>query len=192
MNIAIISGSPRQNSNTLRVAKAISLLSPCGETDEKFLIDFAGYDLPFLNQGNLEPGKLSPFQESLVNAINRSQLIYILTPEYNWFPSAELVNMIHQLANKNFKYLFEDKVFALAGISSGRGGRMPAVQLSYVFNKLINVFSSHSIVSGKIFESQFTPKVLNEEGQSLGNNEYDKGLMDFIQYSSRIGEKWAK
>ncbi len=66
---------------------------------------------------------------------------------------------------------------------------MPAVQLSYVVNKLLNVMNLHSVVSPKMFESQFTTKALDEAGNSLGNAEFDKGLEQFVDYNLTLAGK---
>ena len=190
--ITIISGSARLGSNTLRVAKAIKRIieektgAPASEIE---VIDFAPYDIPFYNGQDLQPGQLSAFQQQVASSMRGSSLIFLLSPEYNWFPSAEIINLIHRFGTSSFKDLWDDKVFATCGVSTGRGGRMPAVQLSYVVNKLLNVMNLHSIVSPKMFESQFTTKALNEAGDSLGNAEYDKGLEQFVEYNLTLWRK---
>jgi len=192
MNITVLSGSPRKTSNTLRVAKAIKRISLANGADNVEIIDFNEQDIPFINQGDVDINNLTDFQSRLVNSMNKAHIVYVLTPEYNWFPSAELVNMVHQMGNDDFKSIFDNKVFAFAGISSGRGGRMPAVQLSYVFSKLFNVFSFESVAVSRAFESQFTPKVLDGEGNSLGTLEYDNGLEKFVTYSESIAKRWFR
>lgn len=191
--ITIISGSPRKNSNTIRVAKAISnyytSLSPEHSAE---IIDFNGYDIPSANVGELNAEALSPWQQHLHDSVAKSHLVFILTPEYNWFPSAEIIQMIHAMTSRSFKSMWDNKVFATGGISNGRGGRMPAVQLSYSLNKIISVFGYQSLVSAKMFESQFTDKVLDEEGNSTGNEEYMKGLRMFIDYNLNMSERWKK
>lgn len=190
MKVAIISGSARIGNNTLRVARAMQhYLQAEGHSAE--ITDFQEYDLPFINAGSLTTENLTTFQQHLIRNMDEAQLVIIITPEYNWFPSAELVNMVHQLGTKTFKHLFEDKVFAFCGVSTGRGGRMPSVQLSYVFDKIFNVFNTHSITSPKKFESQFTTQVLDADGNSLGNAEYDKGLAAFLDYSLRTTARWV-
>ena len=144
MKVTILSGSARLDNNTIRVAKAIQK-----EIGEATIIDFRPYDLPNANQDSMHPDNLTEFQKGLVEAIDEAELLFVLTPEYNWFPSAEIVNMVHQLASKEFRHIFHDKVAAFIGVSTGRGGRMPAVQLSYVFDKIFNVFNLHSISSPK-------------------------------------------
>jgi chromate reductase, NAD(P)H dehydrogenase (quinone) len=190
MHVTLLSGSPRKNSSTLRVAKAVEIALATREINDVSIIDFCDYDIPFINQGSVDRKNPTPFQKQLIESWEKSELIFVITPEYNWFPSAELVNLIHQLGDVEFRDLFDNKVFVFAGVSSGRGGRMPAVQLSYVFNKIVNVLNTISITSSKVFESQFTSKVLDENGLSLGNMEFDKGLDDFVTYSVRVAERW--
>ena len=184
----IISGSPQKNSNTLRVARAINRLAT--ESESLGVIDFNAYDLPFLNQKELTPDNLSDFQKTLVDNWAAADLLIVVTPEYNWYPSAELMNMLNQLGGRPFKHLFDNKVFAFVGVSSGRGGRIPTTHLNIMFGKLFNVLNTHSIASSKSFESQFTSKVLDAEGNSLGNAEYDKGLEAFVQYSLAMAQRW--
>ncbi len=190
IKVTIISGSSRKNSNTLRAANAVRLCAEQYTGSQVDLVSFEDYDIPFMNQGSVDRNNLTDFQQRLVDSWAQADMVFIITPEYNWFPSAELVNMLHQIGDVEFRNLFDGKVFATAGVSSGRGGRMPAVQLTYVFNKLIGVLNTTSIVSGKVFESQFTPKVLSPEGLSLGNTEYDKGLEAFVQYNLKLAQRW--
>lgn len=189
--ITILSGSPRHNSNTLRVAKAIRLaIEQTGNTPVR-LIDFNGFDIPSANTGSVNPHNMSAWQRALYESCRDSNLVFILTPEYNWFPSAEIIQMIHSMASTEFKDMWNNKVFATCGTSSGRGGRMPAVQLSYTLNKILNVFNCESIVSAKMFESQFTAKALDENGVSLGNDEYMKGLYAFVNYNLNLSKRWV-
>jgi chromate reductase len=189
--IAILSGSSRTNSKTSMVAKAISRICQDQGTnkDEIFLPDFTTYDIPFHNGGDLIKNQLTTFQQSVYTAMSKANVIFILTPEYNWFPSAEIINLINQFGNKNYEECWNHKIFVTCGVSSGRGGRIPAVQLSYVLNKLINVMNYHSIVSAKSFESQFTANVLNADGNSLGSEEYDKGIEQFVHYNLQLLNK---
>lgn len=188
MNIQIQAGSPQENSLTLRVAKAIA--KQLGTEHTHSIVDFNQYDIPFINQGSVNADSLTPFQQQLLGGWDSAKLVFVISPEYNWFPSAELINMLHQLGSRQHKNLFDGKVFAFAGVSNGRGGRIPTMQLTTVYNKLINVLSTHSFSSGKTFESQFTQNVLDENGNSLGNAEYDKGLKAFVDYSLDMAERW--
>lgn len=188
MNIQIQSGSPQPNSQSLRVGRAIQKLTEDKHTTT--LVDFNAYDIPFMNAGKVIKDAYTPFQKQLIEGWEAADLVVVISPEYNWFPSAELINTIHQLGSRDNKHLFDNKVFAFVGVSSGRGGRIPTMQLTTVYNKMINVLSTHAITSGKTFESQFTSKVLDEEGNSLGNAEYDKGLKAFVDYSVELAQRW--
>lgn len=190
MKIAILSCSSRAQSNTARVAKAIqNRLESSHPEIHVFRPDFCQYDIPFFNEKALSPDSLSSFQSELVQALEQSQLVFLLSPEYNWFPSAEAVNMIHQLGSGRFRACWDNKVWANVGVSSGRGGRIPAVQLGYVLNKVIGHLGLQSVVSAKNFESQFTPQVLSTDGTSLGQADYDKGLAEFVEYNFDLAAK---
>lgn len=189
--ITILSGSPRKNSNTIKVARALrNTLQENNSGEEIQIVDFNGYDIPSANQGTVDPNNLSDWQKELYDSCSSSRLIFILTPEYNWFPSAEIIQMVHVMASRNFQMMWENKVFATCGVSNGRGGRMPAVQLSYTLNKIINVFNFESIVSAKMFESQFTDRVLTQDGESMGNEEYMKGLRAFATFNMNLVNRW--
>lgn len=185
MKVCILSGSARKDNNTLRVAKALSNL-----VEESTIIDFQAYDLPNFNQQNIQPGSESPFQKRLIEAIDSAQLLLVLTPEYNWFPTAEIINTIHQLAVKDYIHIFDNTVIATVGVSAGRGGRMPAVQLTTVFNKIIGFFGLNSIVSSGVFEVQEVTKCMDEEGNLLDNTAFNKGILNFVDYSSKVAQRW--
>ena len=100
--------------------------------------------------------------------------------------------MLHTFGDRPYASAWEDKLFVTCGVSNGRGGRMPAVQLGYSINKIISVFNFESVVSAKIFESQFTQKVIDENGHSLGNEEYDKGIRAFVSYNLNLSIRLKK
>ncbi|MBC7425195.1 MAG: NAD(P)H-dependent oxidoreductase [Bacteroidia bacterium] len=189
--ITILSGSPRKGSNTLKTSKALKrIVAGQGYSGEVKIIDFHEFDIPSLAQGSIKIETLSSFQQNIKDSMTLSDVVFILTPEYNWFPSSEIISFINAFARNDLKELWDNKVFAMCGISNGRGGRVPAIQLSYVINKVLNVMNLDSIVAPKIADSQFTNIMLNEEGDSLGNAEYDKGLEDFVSSVLRISKRW--
>ena len=185
MKVAVISGSARKDNNTLRVAKAIARLF-----EKSVIIDFQEYDLPNLSEGFMQIDNESKFQSMLISSIKEAQLLFVLTPEYNWFPSAELVGMIHQLGTNEYAHIFDNTVIANVGVSVGRGGRMPAVQLGYVFNKVINYFNLNSITSPRTFEAQEVLNCIDEDGKLLANSEFNSGFNSFIEYSIKVAKRW--
>lgn len=185
MNVGILSGSARKGNNTLRVAKALKKLYP-----EAVIVDYQEYDLPNFAEGWVNPEKETAFQSHLINTIKNSDLLIVLTPEYNWFPSAEIINTVHQLAGAAYKHIFDNMVVTNVGVSSGRGGRMPAVQLGYVFNKVFNFFALNSITSPRPFEAQEVTACIDEDGNLLDNDAFNKGFKDYLSYSLKVAKRW--
>lgn len=191
MNVSILSGSARAENNTYRVALALQKAFDAAGHHAQ-VVDFRNYDLPLIHQGEINPNALTPFQEELINSIQQAELCIIVTPEYNWTTTPEILNMVHRLADKTFKHIFDNSVFAFVGVSTGKGGKIPAVQLVSVFNKIISFMGLFSISSPKIFEAHFTKEVLDTNGNSLGNQLFDKGLSDFVEYNLAVAQRWVK
>ncbi len=189
MNIAILSGSARADNNTLRVGKAIQKrLIQLGH--DVSLVDFRQYDIPLINQGGVSEELFTPFQQQLSGAMLTANAIILITPEYNWSTTPEILNFLHRFGDRSLSPLFHEKVFATVGVSTGKGGKAPALHLHTILNKIISFTDLNSFVSSKIFESHFTKEVLDEEGNSLGNERFDYGLDDFINYTLRMTERW--
>jgi chromate reductase, NAD(P)H dehydrogenase (quinone) len=191
LNIAILSGSARANNNTIRVGKALAN-KLTAQGNKIGLVDFQQYDIPLINQGPVAEEFFTPFQQTLADVMIGAHLIIIITPEYNWSTTPEILNFLHRFGDKKFAKLFDEKVFATVGVSTGKGGKAPALHLHTILNKIISFTGLQSIVSAKIFESHFTKEVLDEEGNSLGNELYDAGLNDFVTYTLAIAERWNK
>lgn len=189
MNIAILSGSARADNNTLRVGKALQLRLIQLEHDTS-LVDFQQYDIPLINQGEVSEELFTPFQQHLAQAMQGADAIILITPEYNWSTTPEILNFLHRLGDRKFAALFNEKVFATVGVSTGKGGKAPALHLHTILNKIISFTDLNSFVSAKIFESHYTKEVLDLDGNSLGNDRFDFGLDDFIQYTLRMTERW--
>jgi chromate reductase len=185
MKVGILSASARKGNNTIRVAKALAK-----QIEGSHVVDYQMYDLPNMAEGWLNPAAQTEFQSDLINTIDASDLLIVLTPEYNWFPSAEIINTIHQLGGDSYKHIFDNLVVATVGVSSGRGGRMPAVQLGYVFNKIFNYFNLNSITSPRPFEAQEVTLCIDEDGNLLDNQPFNKGLISFVNYSLKVAERW--
>lgn len=186
MNVTILSGSPRNGSNTLKLSKAIAkIVAELNPQYQCNLINFEESDIPLPNQGALQFNNPTPFQKRIIHSLSGPGYVFVCTPEYNWLPSADLINFINQFATKSNLDLFNNKHFALAGVSAGRGGRIPTLPLATALNKIIGFFDLNSYVSGKIFESQFTPQVVDSDGNLLNNDQFNQGLQSFVQYNIR-------
>lgn len=189
MHVTILSTSPRKDSNSLKAAKALAKLSEkAGHAVS--LVSFENYDIPMVGQGNLHKDQLSDFQKILIEHWEKAQVVFMAIPEYNWITSGQLINAIHQLGSPDFGHLFDEKVFAMMGVSSGRGGRLPALELTTLLNKMISFLHKMSIVSPKIFESQETPHTVDPDGNLLQNPIYNQGIEDYVTYTFKIAERW--
>ncbi len=191
MHIALIATSSRPNSNSLRFVKYLSQLLTESNQHTVQIVTYEHYDIPFVGQGNLNATALTPFQQELTSAWAAADLIIFALPEYNWTAPAQATNAIHQLGTPAFKHLFTDKVFAMVGISNGRGGRQPALDMGTVVNKLISFTNSYSIVSPKLYESHETDKNLDVDGQFIGHEVYERTVRSFVDYTLTVAQRWV-
>lgn len=192
MNIALISTSSRKNSNTLRFIDYMKhLLTESGQ-HEVSIVTFEQYDIPFVGQGYVKKDSLTAFQQEFIGAWEAADLVLFAMPEYNWTAPPQATNTIHQLGGPAFKHLFENKVFAMVGISNGRGGRQPALDMTTVLNKIISFTNSYSIVSPKLYESHETDKNLDENGQFVGHEVYERTSRAFLDYTLNVAARWLQ
>ncbi|MCU0471561.1 MAG: NAD(P)H-dependent oxidoreductase [Arcicella sp.] len=191
MNIAIIATSPRQNSNSLRFSKYLQKVLQASNYQDVTVVDFYHFDIPSVGRGIVNKNELTPFQNELITAWGNADLVFFVTPEYNFTVNGDLLNALHQLGGKDFAHLFHNKVFALAGVSSGRGGKIPCIELTTVINKIINFSNQYSVVSPRIYESHETHKNLDENADSVGNTIYETTVKAFIDYSLEVTKRWV-
>ena len=192
MNIAIIATSPRQNSNSLRFSKYLQKITQSSGYEDVTVVDFHHFDIPSVGRGTINKGALTDFQAEFMGAWEKADLVFFVTPEYNFTVNGDLLNALHQLGSKDFAHLFHDKVFAFAGVSAGRGGKTPCLELTTVINKIINFSNQYSVVSPRIFESHETHKNLDENAESTGNKIYEDGVKAFVNYSLEVTKRWVK
>jgi chromate reductase len=98
--------------------------------------------------------------------------------------------MFDQLGNKNFEHLFDNKLFAFIGVSSGRGGKQAALDVAKVVGKLVSFQNKTSILSSKIFESHETGKNILDNYTSAGNLVFEAGVDNFVEYTLKIAKRW--
>jgi len=192
MNIAIIATSPRKNSNSLRFSKYLQKLVQTSGYDDVTVVDFHHFDIPSVGRGTVNKETLTDFQGEFIGAWEKADLVFFVTPEYNFTVNGDLLNALHQLGSKDFAHLFNNKVFAFAGVSAGRGGKVPCLELTTVINKIINFSNQYSVVSPRIFESHETHKNLDDNADSVGNKIYEDGVKAFVDYSLAVTKRWVE
>ncbi|UHG88993.1 NAD(P)H-dependent oxidoreductase [Spirosoma oryzicola] len=190
MKIALISTSSRKNSNSLRFINYVRQLLTADEQHEVSIVTFEQYDIPYVGQGSVKPETLTPFQHELIDAWESADLVIFAMPEYNWTAPPQATNTIHQLGGPAYKHLFDNKVFAMVGVSNGRGGRQPALDMTTVVNKIISFTNSYSIVSPKLYESHETDKNLDENGNFVGHDVYERTAKAFVDYTLQVAQRW--
>ncbi|UFH52920.1 NAD(P)H-dependent oxidoreductase [Spirosoma sp. KNUC1025] len=190
MNIALISTSSRKNSNSLRFVNYLRHILAEEGQHEVAIVTFENYDIPFVGQGSVKKETLTPFQQELISTWEAADLVIFAMPEYNWTAPPQATNTIHQLGGPVFKHLLDNKVFAMVGISNGRGGRQPALDMTTVVNKMISFTNSYSIVSPKLYESHETDKNLDERGHFVGHEVYERTARAFLTYTLNVANRW--
>lgn len=190
MNILVLSTSPRAGL-TLRFSLYFSRYLSERYPDARIhRLDFTGFDITPLGKGIFPSDPLSNFQRELLENWSQADLIIFCSPEYNWTASAETFILLERLGSRSFREYFEEKVFAIAGISSGRGGRQPALDISRVLSKIIGFLETQSIVSSKILEVHDAGINLDEKAQSIGNATFESAVKAFADYSHRLSQRW--
>lgn len=191
MNVLIISSSARAESLTLRFSKYLQEIflrvRPVSQAD---LVDFKGFDFPSLASSELNPAALTPFQQTLISLWEKADLVVFCCPEYNWSTNAEVYSMLEHLGSEQFAYLFENKVFASVGVSSGRGGRITGLEISKMVNKLISFLGKISIVSPKILEAHEVGHNLAENGDLIGHHRFALETKKFVDYTISLTLRW--
>ncbi len=192
MKVLILSTSPRKGSLTLRFSRYLkNEILNSGIAESVHIQDFEDFDLPTIGRSKINTENPSTFQKSLLDSWNEAQVIIFCCPEYNWTTNGEVLIMTEQLSSKSFSYLFDNKVFAFAGTSSGRGGRLPALETAKVISKIISFQNQFSIVSPKILEVHEIAQNLNENSLSKGNTVFESGVQDFARYTLKVAARWV-
>lgn len=191
MKILILSTSPRTGSLTLRASTYLKkVIESVDEGNSVKLMDFARFDIAPLGKGSFPSNPPGEFEAALLENWKEAHLIIFCSPEYNWTASAETFILLERLGSRNFREYFENKVFTVAGISSGRGGRQPALDISRVLSKIIGFLGTESIVSSKFLEIHEAGMNLDEQVNSSGIAAFEESVLQFVKYSLRLARRW--
>lgn len=123
MKITIVSGSPRKQSFNIRTALNLeNELKKKGV--EITLVDMRNISLPMIQTVWEKPESVPTEFQSLWNAINDSEALIFVSPEYNGGYSPAMKNMIDHFP----KSAFQRKAFGIVTGSTGAFGGMRAAQ----------------------------------------------------------------
>jgi chromate reductase, NAD(P)H dehydrogenase (quinone) len=177
MRIEIISGSPRGNSITNRVALHLKNQIREKTDHEVDIIDVRENELPLLQAvfTSVESTP-EPYKEVAERMLNANAFI-LLTPEYNGSYSAPLKNLLDHFPKQHHK------VFAIATASTGMlGGIRAALQLQELIYALFGIGSPYMLVTPQV------DKKFDEEGNLLDPN-FKKSIDIFINEFIWLAEK---
>ncbi len=122
MNIVVIVGSLRRDSNNAKLARAITKLSPTGFTFTRSEIG----DLPLYNQD--DDANQAPQVKRLKSEIAAAQGLLFVTPEYNRSVPGVLKNAIDHASRPYGQSAFARKPAGVIGVSVGAIGTAIAQQ----------------------------------------------------------------
>ena len=188
MNITIVSGSHRQNSQSIKIAKAIKSASkPLKECDEANIFDLADNPLPLWHEDMKKVGKPS---KSLIESISKklacSDAFIIISPEWHGMVPAGLKNFFLMWSNGELAH----KPALIVTVSSGDGGSYPVAELrmSSYKNNRICFLPEHLIIRN--VESVFNDNEIdnNSSSQAYFENRLDYCLKQLLTYGKAFNQ----
>lgn len=141
MRIEILSGSPRVNSVTRRVALHLQSLLQQSTTHEIGLLDMKDWDLPYMqtvfSSVDNTPDEWKPLSERIFAA----DAFILVSPEYNGSYSPALKNLLDHYPKQHHK------VFGIVTASTGGMGGMRATQqMLLLVSALFGIASPYLLV----------------------------------------------
>jgi NAD(P)H-dependent FMN reductase len=183
MNITIVSGSHRKDSQSIKIAKAIKrALKPLKECDEANLFDLADNPLPLWHEDIRNNGKKSKsLLESISEKLAFSDAFIIISPEWHGMVPAGLKNFFLMWGKGELAH----KPALIVTVSSGDGGSYPVAELrmSSYKNNRICYLPEHLIIRN--VESVFNDNEIdnNSSSQEYFENRLDYCLKQLLTYS---------
>ncbi|HTM91024.1 MAG TPA: NAD(P)H-dependent oxidoreductase [Flavisolibacter sp.] len=177
MRIEIISGSPRGNSITNRVALHLKKCIDERTDHDVNIIDVRENEMPLLQAvfTSVESTP-DPYKETAGRMLNANAFI-LVTPEYNGSYSAALKNLLDHFPKQHHK------VFAIVTASPGMlGGVRAALQLQELIYALFGIGSPYMLVTPQV------DKKFDEDGNLLDPN-FKKSIDIFINEFIWLAEK---
>jgi len=169
MNIEIISGSPRKNSGSARVAVFLQRLLQKTTNHHVGLIDVRDWNIGLLQEVfrtvETTPEELQPLAKRMFAA----DAFILVTPEYNGSYSPALQNLLDHFPKQT------RKPFGIVTASPGAmGGMRSSQQLLLLVPALFGIPSPHMLII------PFVDKKFDAEG-NLTDESFDKSVNNFIK-----------
>jgi len=166
MKIEIISGSPRINSVTRRVALHLKNWLTQNTTNEVDIIDMKDWPVPLIQSVWVSPGKAPVEFQPLAQRVFDADAYILVTPEYNGSYSPALKNLLDHFPKRHHK------PFGIVTASPGAmGGMRAAQQLLQLVPALMGIASPYMLVVPGV-DKKFSPDgdLLDESFQNAVHN----------------------
>jgi NAD(P)H-dependent FMN reductase len=169
MNIEIITGSPRENSVTHRVALFLQKFLSEYTQHSVSIIDVREWNLPMLQHVftsvEATPDEFKPLSKRMFEA----NAFILVTPEYNGSYTPAMKNLLDHFPKQSHK------AFGIVTASPGiMGGMRATQQMQLLINALFGIASPHMLVVGNV------DKRFDEQGNLLDIS-YQKVVDVFVK-----------
>lgn len=177
MKIEIISGSPRANSVTHRVALHVKNLLSQNSEHEVDIIALKEWNIPFVQSVWVSPDKAPAEFKLLAERIFNADAYILVSPEYNGSYSPTLKNLLDHFPKQHHKS------FGIVTASPGAmGGMRAAQQLLLLVPALMGIASPYMLVVPAI------EKKFSQEGDLLDES-FQNAVHNFISEFLWLSEK---
>jgi chromate reductase, NAD(P)H dehydrogenase (quinone) len=177
MRIAILSGSPRGNSVTFRLALHLEKAFKEHAQHEIDIIDLKKVEMPQLQTVFTSVDSTPEKYKAVAKQMFAADAYVLVTPEYNGSYSAPLKNLLDHFPKQHHK------VFGIVTASTGMlGGVRSALQLQELIYALFGIGSPYMLVTPQV------DKKFDEQGNLLDEN-FKKSVHIFIKEFLWLAEK---
>jgi NAD(P)H-dependent FMN reductase len=180
MKIEIISGSPREVSITVRIAKHLLAVLQEKKSVEVGMIDIRDYPLPFVQSVWSSPEKVPAEFKELGSRIFEADAFILVSPEYNGGYSPALKNLLDHFPKQSHKTF---------GIATGTNGALGAMRSAQQLIQMVAAF--FGILSPYLLLTPHTDKKFDEEGLLLDES-FQKAIDTFVTEFLWTAERIAK
>lgn len=181
MKIAIISGSPRGNSVTFRLALHLKQAIAERSEHELDIIDLREHDLPLLQSVFTSVDATPEAHKEVARRMFGADAFILITPEYNGSYSAPLKNLLDHFPKQH------RKPFGIVTASTGAlGGVRAALQLQELIYALFGIGSPYMLVTPMV-DKKFSPEgALLDPGFAKA---VDTFISEFLWLAGRLVEE---
>lgn len=177
MNIEIISGSPRINSVTRRVALHLKNWIAQNSNHDVDIIDMKDWTIPPVQSVWVSPEKAPVEFQPLAKRIFDADAIILVTPEYNGSYSPAMKNLLDHFPKQHHK------PFGIVTASPGAmGGMRASQQLLLLIPALFGITSPYMLIVPAV-DKKFSP-----DGDLLDEN-FQNSVVNFINEFTWLAER---